>query len=154
MAQAAARRTRKLDPSDPDYIPTKPRRKLAAVTDTPVIKEAPKGDESLTLETMSLWKDGQKRCRARKRHDWKPYNVYKHRGYYEVVERCSQCLNRRVADFVETSRGLRKSDDGWQIDYRDNYLLPKGAMRIDEDIYDELVASDILSRKMVEVEDD
>lgn len=149
MAQAA--RTKKLDKSDPDYIPSRPRRKLAAVKEVEV--EQPKGDPTLTLEAMAGWTEGQKRCRARTRHNWLPFNVYAHATYYDVVERCSHCLNRRSADFVETARGMRQVDK-WKPDYRDGYLLPKGAQRIDDDLKDELVASDILSRKQTKVEDD
>ena len=111
------------------------------------------GDPSLTRETMSAWKEGQRRCRARKRHNWGPYTVYEHRSYYEVVEQCSHCRNRRSAEFVKTTYGIRKATQ-WRQDYRDGYLLPRGAMRIDEDLHDELTATDILSRKMVEVLDD
>lgn len=52
-----------------------------------------------------------------------------------------------------TVRGLRKVTD-WQPEYRDGYLLPRGAMRLDDDLKDELTASDILSRKIVEVPDE
>lgn len=79
--------------------------------------------------------------------------VYEHRSYYEVVEMCSHCRNRRTADFVKTSHGLRK-EGKWRPDYRGNYLLPKGARAIDEDLQDELVAADILSRKVIEVPDE
>jgi hypothetical protein len=102
---------------------------------------------------MALWKEGQRRCRARGRHNWAPYTVYEHRNWYEVVEQCSHCRNRRSAEFVETAHGLRKAS-GWKPDYRDGYLLPRGAMRIDEDLHDELTAADILNRRIVEVSDD
>jgi hypothetical protein len=55
-----------------------------------------------------------------------------------------------VADFAKTGRKINK----WQPIYRDNYLLPHGAMRIDEDLQDELVLGDILSRRIVEVLDE
>jgi hypothetical protein len=57
-----------------------------------------------------------------------------------------------VADFVPTAFGIRKATP-WKPDYRDGYLLPKGAARIDDDMHDELTAADILSRKIVEVPD-
>ena len=111
------------------------------------------GDHSLTEEAIQNWTQGQRRCRGRKRHNWGPFTVYEHGTWMEVVEQCSHCRNRRAAPFVKTARGLRKSDK-WKPDYRANYLLPKGAARIDEDLQDELVAADIYSRKIVEVLDD
>jgi hypothetical protein len=119
-----------------------------------------KGDPTLTREAFSQWREGQRRCRARKRHNWGPYTVYEHKVpgsrsavRYEVVEQCSHCRNRRRADFVTTQYGLRQVDR-WAPEYREGYLLPKGAMAIDDDLRDELVASDILSRKIIEVLDD
>lgn len=109
--------------------------------------EPPRGDTSLTLETMSQWKEGQRRCRARKRHNWGPFTVYEYRNHYEVVEQCTHCRNRRVADFAKTGRKI----DKWKPDYRDGYLLPRGAARIDDDLHDELMLGDILSRRIVEV---
>lgn len=109
-----------------------------------------KGDSSLTRETMGSWKQGQRTCRARKRHNWGPFTVWEHRSFYEVVEQCSHCRNRRSAEFTQTAYGLRKTTP-WRPDYRDGYLLPRGAMAIDEDLHDELTAADILSRKIVEV---
>lgn len=132
-------------------------RPLQAVQDQP---REPKGDPTLTREAMQDWKEGQRRCRARKRHNWGPYTVYEHRlpgsrttSRYEVVEQCSHCRNRRHADFVVTQHGLRQVDR-WQPEYRDGYLLPKGARAIDDDLRDELVAYDILSRKIIEVTDE
>lgn len=135
-------------------------RALKSVPDHP---QEPVGDADLTRQTMAEWKEGQRRCRARKRHNWGPHIVWERstgRGRsrtttYEVVEICSHCRNKRTADFVLTARGLRKVGR-WEPIYRDGYLLPRGAMRIDEDMHDELTASDILSRKVVEVpnEDD
>lgn len=122
--------------------------KLVNVPDEP-----PRGDTSLTREAMSGWSAGQRKCRARKRHNWGPYTVWEHRNYYDVVERCSHCNNRRQADFVRTAHGIRQQTK-WKPDYRGNYLLPKGAARLDEDLHDELMAADILSRKIVEVTDD
>lgn len=115
--------------------------------------EEPKGDPSLTTEAVSMWSAGQRRCRGRKRHNWGPAMVYEHRTYYEVVEMCSHCRNRRSADFTKTPHGLRKATK-WKPEYRNNYLLPNGARRIDEDLQDELVAADILSRRTIEVPDD
>lgn len=111
------------------------------------------GDLDLTRETMAAWKAGQRTCRARKRHNWGPYTVWEHRNFYEVVEQCTHCRNRRSAEFVKTAYGIRKATP-WKADYRDGYLLPNGAQRIDEDLHDELTASDILSRRIVEVADD
>lgn len=117
------------------------------------VEVEPTGDPHLTQEAVASWGAGQRKCRARRRHNWGPYTVYEHRNYYDVVEVCSHCRNRRSADFIVTARGIRQATK-WQADYRDGYLLPKGAARLDEDFRDELVASDILSRKMVEVTDD
>ena len=119
----------------------------------PVETEVPRGDPSLTLEAMAGWKPGQKRCRGRKRHNWGPYNVYEHADWYEVIEQCSHCRNRRWAEFVPTQRGVRKVSK-WHPDYREGYLLPKGAARLDEDLQDELTAEDILSRRIIEVLDE
>lgn len=100
---------------------------------------------------MARWTEGQRRCRARGRHGWKPFTVYEHRNHYEVVERCPDCLNRRVADFGLSGRKLSP----WRPDrYRDGYLLPRGAMRIVDDLKDELMLGDILSRRIVEAPDD
>jgi len=115
-------------------------------------RETPPGDPTLTRETMSTWREGQRKCRARKRHNWGPFAVYEHRSYFEVVEQCSHCRNRRSVEFVRTAFGVRKNGN-WKQDYRDGYLLPKGAMRIDEDLHDELMFADILSRKIIEVPD-
>jgi hypothetical protein len=123
---------------------------LRVVNDEP---ETPPGDESITREAVSSWSSGQRRCRGRRRHNWGPANVFQHAQYYEVVERCSHCGNRRSAEFVPTTYGLRKTTP-WKPLYRDGYLLPKGAMPITEDLQDELVAADILSRKIVEVDDE
>lgn len=121
-------------------------RTLKVVTEVP---DEPIGDQSLTLEAMSGWREGQRRCRARKRHNWGPYTVWEYRNHYEVVEQCSHCRNRRVADFAKTGRKLTD----WKPDYRDGYLLPRGAARIDEDLQDELILTDILSRRIVEAPD-
>lgn len=113
--------------------------------------EAPPGDLDLTRETMSQWTEGQRRCRARRRHAWKPFTVYEHRNHYEVLERCADCFNRRAADFALTGRKISP----WRPDrYREGYLLPKGARRITDELHDELVLGDILSRRIVEVVDD
>ena len=144
MAQAAARK------SQAEPTKKKGRGKLRAVPDKP---EPPVGDETLTLETMAAWTDGQKKCRGRKRHNWGPSTVFEHSDHYDVHEICSHCKNKRHAPYVPTSRGLRKVDK-WQPVYKDGYLLPKGAMRIDEDLQDELTAADILSRRIIEVPDE
>lgn len=128
-------------------------RKLSVVNDPPERPERPAGDPTLTLEALSEWSAGQRRCRARKRHNWGPHVVYERRTTLEVVERCSHCGNRRSADFVRTEWGLRKATK-WAPDYRGNYLLPKGAAPIDEELHDGLVAADILSRKTIEVPED
>lgn len=78
--------------------------------------------------------------------------VYEHADFYEVVEMCGHCRNRRSAHFVKTAHGLRK-EGKWTPQYRDNYLLPHGARRIDEDLQEELVAADILSRRIMEAPD-
>lgn len=120
---------------------------LRSVKDEP---EAPSGDPSLTRETMSAWREGQRRCRARKRHNWGPLTVWDYRDHYEVIEQCSHCRNRRSAEFSKQGRKLTN----WSPDYRDGYLLPKGALRIDDDMHDELMLTDILSRRIVEAADD
>ena len=127
----------------------------AALTLVSVDTDLPPGDIEKTREAMKEWKEGQRRCRARKRHNWGPFTVYVHGNWYDVVEQCSHCRNRRSADFVKTGRGLRKVTK-WKPDYRDGYLLPKGSLplRYDEGLQDELTADDILSRKMVQVDDD
>lgn len=128
-------------------------RQGAALKLVPEEEPEPQGDRDLTRETMASWKQGQRTCRARKRHNWGPYTVYEHREWYDVVEQCSHCRNRRSAPFVKTKYGLRKAAR-WKADYRDGYLLPKGAQRLDEEFHDELWASDILSRRIVEVPDE
>lgn len=110
------------------------------------------GDESLTREAIESWREGQRRCRARKRHNWGPFTVYEHKHHYEVIEQCSHCRNRRTADFNKQGRKLTD----WSPEYRDGYLLPKGAtpLRAAEELQDELVLGDILSRRIVEALDD
>jgi len=120
---------------------------------TPESSDPLSGDPDLTREAMAGWKEGQRRCRGRKRHNWGPGTVFEHGSWYDVVEQCSHCRNRRSAPFVKTAHGLRKADK-WKPIYREGYLLPKGAQRIDDDMMDELVAADILSRKIVEFLDD
>lgn len=112
--------------------------------------EEPKGDTSLTRETMASWKAGQRTCRARKRHNWGPFQVWEYRNHYEVTEQCGHCRNRRTAPFSKAGRKL----DRWKAEYRDGYLLPSGAARVDEDLHDELMLTDILSRRIVEVPDE
>ena len=104
---------------------------------------------------MLGWSAGQRKCRARGRHNWGPFTVYQHRNFFDVVEQCTHCRNRRHAPFVQTKWGLRRDDD-WKPDYRDGYLLKKGAARINqvEELMDELTAADIMSRRIVEVPDD
>jgi hypothetical protein len=110
-----------------------------------------RGDPTLTEEAVASWNAGQRKCRARGRHRWDPYTVWEHHTYYDVVERCSSCKIRRSADYDK--RGRRQTK--WKPDYRDsNYLLPKGAARISEDLKDELVLGDIRSRRIVEVTDE
>lgn len=99
---------------------------------------------------MHSWREGQRRCRARRRHNWGPFTVYEYRDHYLVVEQCSHCRNRRSADFNKSGRKLEK----WHPEYREGYLLPRGAARIDEDMRDELWLGDILSRKIVEALDE
>lgn len=132
---------------------TQTRRLHVVSTTTATVEDQAPGDLDLTRETMSSWKAGQRTCRARKRHNWGPYTVWEHRNFYEVVEQCTHCRNRRSAEFVKTTYGLRKATP-WKQVYRDGYLLPNGAARINEDLHDELTATDILSRRIVEVPDD
>lgn len=113
----------------------------------------PLGDPTLTQEAMSTWNAGQRRCRGRKRHNWNPFTVWEHSNFYDVVEQCSHCRNRRHAPFMRTAWGLRQNDK-WKPDYREGYLLPKGAQRLGVEQQDELVAADILSRRIVEAPDD
>lgn len=107
------------------------------------------GDVSKTQEAMREWTAGQRKCRARKRHNWIAFTVWEYPTIYDVVERCSHCGNRRHADHNKRGRRLEK----WKPDYRNGYLLPKGAAPIDEDMHDELVLEDILSRKIVKAAD-
>lgn len=126
-------------------------RKLQAVSLVPPEPVEIRGDRTLTEQAIAEWNAGQRKCRARGRHRWDPYTVWEHATYYDVVERCSSCKIRRAADF--NKRGRRQTK--WKPDYRDsNYLLPRGAARIDEDLRDELVLGDILSRRIVEVTDE
>lgn len=108
------------------------------------------GDPSLTQEAVSAWSPGQRKCRARKRHNWGPFTVWEHATTYDVVERCTHCGNRRHADFDKRGRKITK----WKPDYRNGYLLPKGAAPIDEDLHDELMLGDILSRKILPAPDE
>lgn len=110
----------------------------------------PPGDPSLTREAVAGWKQGQRLCRARRRHNWGPFAVWEHRDFYEVVERCSHCRNRRTATFSKQGRKLTM----WTLEYREGYLLPNGAQRVTDDLHDELVLFDIQSRRIVEVPDD
>lgn len=112
--------------------------------------QSPLGDDSLTQEAVQGWTAGQRRCRARKRHNWGPYTVWEYATFYDVVEQCSHCRNRRHAPFSKTGRKI----DKWKPDYRDGYLLPKGAAPIDEDTHDHLVLLDITSRKISRAKDD
>lgn len=117
---------------------------------TLVSEEPPPGDFDLTREAMAQWRRGQRICRARGRHNWGPYTVYVHPTFLDVVEQCGHCRNRRSADFSLSGRKLTK----WAPDYRDGYLLPRGAARIQDELHDELMLEDLLSRKTVQVDDD
>lgn len=108
------------------------------------------GNADLTRDTMAGWREGQRRCRARGRHNWRGLVVYEHRNHYEVTEQCPDCRNRRTADFSRSGHRLT----GWRAEYRDGYLLPKGAARLDEGLHDELWLGEILSRRVVEAIDD
>lgn len=109
-----------------------------------------RGDPDLTRTALAGWKEGQRKCRARRRHSWGPYTVREHRTFYEVVERCGLCRNLRTADYSKQGRKLT----AWHQTYRDGYLLPKGAARLDDEMHDELVLTDILSRRIIEVPDE
>lgn len=74
--------------------------------------------------------------------------MWEHPTFYDVVEQCRDCRNRRAADFVKTRSGGLRKEGKWRPDYRNSYLLPKGAAPIDEDTHDHLVAGDILSRRI------
>lgn len=65
---------------------------------------------------------------------------------YEVIERCRFCTNRRVRNMNSGGYWL----DRWHIDYRNNYLLPKGAGRIAPALQATLRISEILSRRIEE----
>lgn len=111
-----------------------------------------KAAENNARETVAGWSQGQKRCRGRRFHTWNPLTVIEHPGHYEVIEQCPHCKNRRTADYVETTWGLRRATK-WKTAYKSGYLLTKGS-KITEDIADELVASDILSRRIVKAGED
>lgn len=129
--------------------PAKPQRRLQAVTaSTP--KPTRATDPDLTREALEGWSEGQRKCRARGRHYWRPFTVWEHRNFYEVVEQCADCRNRHTADFTKTGRRLTK----WFPIYRDGYLLPKGAAPIEPEQKDELVLADLLSRRIVEAPTD
>lgn len=131
MAQAA-RKLAAVPPPQPDPEPVTPAR-----------------DPDLTREAMASWTKEQRICRARGRHRWGPHTVWEHRTYYDVVERC-RCGNRRSADFSKTGRQLTR----WLPDYRDGYLLPKGAAPIEPEQKDDLVLADLLGRRIVEAAED
>jgi hypothetical protein len=101
---------------------------------------------------MEDWSEGQKLCRARRRHHWKRFTVTVHGvdpnrlgTRMNIVQRCPDCLNRRHADFVRTARGVRQMDD-WKPDYREvdgvPYLLPKGAQPVTDELREELIAGE------------
>lgn len=144
---------RKTDPPKP--VSTRapaPLKSPTALRVVDTVTELP-GDGSLTREAVAGWKEGQRRCRARKRHNWGPFTIYNHGTWLDVVEQCAHCRNRRSAPYLKTQWGFRKVDK-WKPDYRDNYLLPRGAMRLNEELTDELTADDLFSRKMIDVNDD
>ena len=76
--------------------------------------------------------------------------MYEHRTFYDVVEQCPHCRNRRHAPFSKSGRKL----DSWKPDYRGDYLLPRGAARLVDELHDELMLEDILSRRIIEALDD
>lgn len=129
---------------------------LRVVDPDPAPDEALPGDPQLTAEAVAGWTAGQRKCRARRRHNWRPLSVWEHPGFYDVSERCADCRNQRRADFVKTPSGGLRKEGKWHPDYRGNYLLPKGAAPIDDDTHDHLVAGDILSRRILQApeEDD
>ncbi|MFF1820362.1 hypothetical protein ACFVWG_23860 [Kribbella sp. NPDC058245] len=124
----------------------------------PVAVEDLPGDPDKTRERAKKWSAGQKLCRRRKRHHWKRFHsiaygkdINRPGTRVKIVERCPDCTNRRSADHQvislgKRSRGLRRLDDHWVIEYRDvngiPYLLEKGSQAIWEDLVDELYADE------------
>lgn len=98
-----------------------------------------------TATAIDSWTKGQRICRGRQRHNWNALTVVIHRSVFEVIERCSHCANRRHRHMDKDSGYWL---DRWDILYRDNYLLPKGAGRIDDDTQAWLRLTEVLTRKM------
>ena len=88
-------------------------------------------DPERISEQVSVWTQGQVRCRAYNNHAWSPYTVTEHprTGVYSVTQRCSRCRNRRRQTLSAQGYVLQR----WRMVYGQGYLLPKGTGRVDDD---------------------
>lgn len=113
-------------------------------------------DEPLDIEeVIAGWTPGQRRCRAAGRHRWNGYSVVLHRSvngaYYEVTERCPDCLNRHYRLMDMQGYWLTR----WRAErYGPGYLLPKGSGRLDDDQRARIRLAEVTSRTIKEVDDD
>lgn len=125
------------------------------------VEPAP-GDEEMTRERASQWSEGQRLCRRRKRHHWKPHTAIVHGDdmqrpgtLIEITERCPDCRNQRRADHVvRVSRygnvTIHRVNETWQMLYLEvgdvPYLLEKGSQAVSEDLRDEMYAQEFMTR--------
>lgn len=116
--------------------------------------EDPQGDPLERQSQMNKWSEGQKECRAKRQHLYKPtgLTVYGKKvdrredipigTRINIIERCRRCLSvEREADHVTTARGVRPLED-WKPRYGESkgveYLLRKGSGRLDDGDIEEL----------------
>lgn len=100
---------------------------------------------------MESWNRGQRTCRARQRHSWNPFTVRVHAAFYDVVEQCGHCKNRRHRPLSADGFWL----DKWKAErYSEGYLMPKGAGYITDEGRAALRLDDIMNRKQIIVPDD
>jgi hypothetical protein len=126
----------------------------AALSVVSSIEPPSEGDPLERQTQISLWSVGQRECRAKRQHLYKPVGltVFGKRvnsreeipvgTRINIVEKCQRCRSiSREADHITTPRGVRPLED-WKPVYGEykgiDYLLPKGSGSLDDGDREEL----------------
>lgn len=133
-----------------------PRKGRGALSVVSSFEPPPEGDPLERQTQIGLWTPGQKECRAKRQHLYKPVGLTVYGKKVErredipvgtrinIVEKCQRCRSiSREADHITTPRGVRPLED-WHPtygEYKDvEYLLPKGSGSLDDGDREELKA--------------